>query len=401
MLIRNPLLIHNPLARAVRASVLRVAIGLAVVGWAVALPSSKAIAAPREPSDTAVEEAAKARYTEGLRLYNKRRYEEARAAFLQSTALKRRPAATLMLAQSCLKAGRWLEASRAFDAYLAEVGGSSELPPKLRDIVENGRRDTRARLGRMRFDVPEGSEVTIDGERVSGPLDAPIDVMPGSHTVTVGHRDEKKTETVEVSQGATVDVKPAFVPKPLVPTSDTRTRPTPSPPPRRATDTSETTPETSGPSLLAPPETIWPVYVAGVIGLGGLAAAAIFGGLHANSSHGVEVATQTLTRNGKSVQSCASGTGWATADGQAEPDEQAKYSETCISLAKNERLARDHQQNFGISLAVGLSGTAIAAAWYLVAAKERGEKPTTEGKPLVIPWASPGGGGGATVQGRF
>jgi hypothetical protein len=338
---------------------------------AMALVTTPANAAPRDaaprsatPDDTAMEEAAKARYLEGIRLFKKRKWEEARAAFLQANALKKRPAATLMLAQSSLGAGRWLEAAREFDAYLAEAG---EIPQKVNDLVENGRREARAHLGRIRLDIPEGAEVTIDGERVALP-EAPVDVMPGQHTVVVTHREEKKTLTVDAVPGTTVEAKPSFIPKALVPTETTRSRPKPPPPPSREEQESGQTA-----SILAPPATTWPVYAAGVIGLGGLATAAILGGLQANASHTVDVATETLTRNGKRIGSCTSGTGWATADGQNEDDEKKKYEETCLTLQRNEQAARDRESALGLSLIIGLSATALAAGWFFLAPKEHGE----------------------------
>lgn len=369
----------------------------ALVLVASALPAAAAPARERErertpsPDDTATEEAAKTRYAEGIRLFKKRKWEEARAAFLQANALKRRPAALLMLAQSSLNSGRYLEALRELDAYSAEAG---ELTPKVRDLVEAAREDARAHLGHLRFDVPDGAEVTVDGDRVTS-LDAPLDVMPGPHTVTVTHRDEKKTQTITASAGAATDIHPSFVPKALVPTSETRTRPT-LPPPRTPSD------QVAGgsTSILAPPATTWPVYAAGIIGLGGLAAAAVLGGLQANAAHTVEVATQTLVRNGKRATACSSDTGWATANGQDNDAERNKYEETCITLRKNEALAHERESAFGLALIVGLSGTALAAGWFLFAPKETADKPPTEGRPYLIPWASPEAAG-ATLRGRF
>jgi hypothetical protein len=370
--------------------------GLTTLALSALSPAS--LAAPRDPvrsptaqEDAATDEAAKTRYAEGLRLFKKKKYEEARASFLQSTALKRRPAATLMLAKSSLNAGRWLEAAREFDAYSAEAG---DVPPKLRALVEAGRREARSHLGRLRIEAPEGADVSIDGEHVPS-LGSPIDVMPGPHTVVVTHRDEKKTETVEAPPGTTVDVRPSFVPKPLIPSNDTRTRPTPAPahePAPEDADQSE--------SILAPPATTWPFYAAGAIGLGGLAAAAIFGGLKANASHAIDVATETLTRNGKSPSSCSSTTGWATAPDQKNDDEQKKFEETCATLSRNQSFARSHENLFAISLLIGLSGTALAAGWFFLAPKERREKTPTDGQPQIVPWLG-ASGGGATVQGRF
>ena len=343
--------------------------------WPATASAAPRVSSVKESDDDAVEAAAKTRYSEGLRLYSKKRYDEARVAFLQANMLKRRPAATLMLGLASLKVGRWVEAARELDAYAAEAGN---LPAKLRDLVDAARREARSHLGRLRFDVPEGAEITIDDQPVAN-VREPVDVAAGKHTVVVTHRGEKKTEIVDAVEDTTVEVKPAFVPKALVPTADTRTRPTLPPKP-------ESTQE-AGTSILSPPETTWPVYVLGGIGLGGLASAAIFGGLTLNSNHAVDVSRETLVRDGQSLATC-----------KARPVE-ARYDDICETLRKNEELARSHQGIFTASAVVGISATAIAFGWFLFAPKERGDAPPS-GRTRVVPWVGLGNGG-ATVEGRF
>jgi hypothetical protein len=416
---------HHPLRRRRR----RKAVALLVaVSLLLSSATSVVYAAPKkgdattassssDKEDAAIEEAAKQRYAEGQKLYAKKRYEEARVAFLQATLLKRRPASILMLAQSCLRAGRWLEAARNFDAYREELGG--EVPAKLKDAFDAARREARSHLGRLRFDVPEGAEVTIDGEKVPSVAD-PIDVNAGEHTIVVTHRDEKKTIDVEAVEGKTVDVKPAFIPKALVPTSDTRTRPKlserkTSPPTTDDDGGGATTPkEPSSPSILSPPSTTWPVFAAGAIGLGGLAAAAIFGGLAANSNHAVDVANETLSHENPKP-TCGK-----TASFKDEQQKQ-RLEETCTSLRRNETFAAQHENAFGVSLIVGLSGTAIALGWFLFAPKEGSDtnketkeksspdapkKPEktdsrNELRPRIVPWLGLNGMGGATIVGTF
>lgn len=360
-----------------------------------AAPAAK----PKAPlgEEAAIEEAAKARYAEGLKLYAKKRYEEARVAFVQASALKKRPASTFMLAQCSLQAGRYLEALKTFDAYVAEVDG--DVPPKMKPVLDDGRANAKAHLGRVRFDVPSGSEVTIDGEKVAS-LEEPVDVMPGKHAIVITHRGEKKTEQIEATAGATVSVKPVFIPKALVPTADTRTRPTPgnaaSTNASASSASSASSSSESGSSILAPPQTTWPVYVAGAVGLGGLAAAAIFGGLAANSSHASEVARETLIRTGRKTSIC---------DG---PD-RAQVSDVCVTIEHNDSVARGHKAVFQTSLIVGISGTAIAIGWFVFAPKEGSAErpaPTPPAKDAVLkstrvtPWLGLESGG-ISMEGRF
>jgi hypothetical protein len=363
---------------------------LGMIGLGVVAHVPLADAAPKEPpgragDDAAIEDAAKVRYAEGVRLYSKKRYEEARAAFVQATALKRRPSTLFMLAQSSLKSGRWLEAVKNFDAYLAEVR-IGEAPPKLKEIVNDGRREARTHLGQLRFEVPEGAEVTLDGEKVAS-VETPIDVMPGPHAVVITHRDEKKTQTVEALPGTTVEVKPSFVPKALVPTSDTRTRPTPGPVRSTAPSTAAETQQES--TILSPPATIWPLYLAGAVGLGGLTAAAIFGGLHANAQHAVDVASETLRRENQTIAACDQGL--------------PAYEETCLTLRRNERFASAHQSTFSTTLIIGISATTVAVAWFFLAPKEKSDAPAAASrpdKPRVSPWVGQNAGG-ATLGGSF
>jgi hypothetical protein len=323
------------------------------------------------PSDEATVEAAKTRYSEGSKLYAKKRYEDARVAFLQSIHLNKRPAAMLMLARTSIKLERWADAHRELEAYLSEVG---DVPANVRDVVEAARAEVQSHIGKIRLDVPKGAEVTVDGERVTS-FDAPIVVAAGTHKVVVLHREETRTETVDVAVSGTTTVKPSFAPKPMIPAADTRTRPTPAAPPMPAREHEE-----ESTSILAPPETTWPVYVAGAVGLGGLAAAAIFGGLSANSDHAAAVANETLVRTGKSRATCEAS--------QVE----AAYVDTCLSLLDNEKLADQHRGMFETALIVGGAGMVLAAGWFFFAPKEK----KTSSSAYVVP-----GLGGASLQGRF
>jgi len=365
-----------------------------------AAPRAKPPASAPASDDAAIEEAAKARYKEGTRLYGKKKYEEARAAFLQAIALKRRPAAMFMLAQSALQSGRWLEALKSFDAYLAE---EQDVPTKVMIAVNDGKLTAHNHLGRVRFDVPDDAEVTIDGEKVAS-FAAPIDVLPGRHAIVITHLHDKKAMDVDAQAGAIVDVKPVFVPKALVPTSDTRTRPTPAtPPPPPSTDpdanpSESSSSSSSSSSILAPPITTWPVYVAGAIGLVGLGAAAIFGGLAENAHHASDVARDTLVRAGKTTAVCAT------------PD-PGDFTDACVTIAHNDSVVKGHVAAFQTSLVIGISGTVAAVGWFLLAPKEgSGEHPpslpppTTNNNSInnvrVTPWIGVTSGG-AAFEGRF
>src|SRR5713101_3208360 len=84
--------------------------------------ASVAVAVPRAHAQDkdAVVEMARRRFQEGVKYFDQKRYEEARAAFLQAYALKRHPAVLLNLAQCELRSGHNLEAARHFAAYLRD-----------------------------------------------------------------------------------------------------------------------------------------------------------------------------------------------------------------------------------------------------------------------------------------
>jgi hypothetical protein len=317
--------------------------------------------------------AGKPQYAEGVRLYSKGRYEEARALFAQANALAPRPAVTVMLGLASVKAGRWVEGLHALDKYLAEV---ADVPPKQRELVEQARREAKSHVGHLRFDVPNGTSVTVDGQPVTKLHDV-FDVVTGQHSVVLKHGDETKTQTVNVTADATVDVKPEFAPKALVPPPDVRMRATPVAPPNAN--------DATGTSILSPPKVIWPVYVLGAVGIGGLATAAIFGGISANADHAVDVATTTLGRNGRSKATC-----------EAHPVEIA-YAEICTHLKKNVRTSRQMGSIVLPTAVIGITGMAAAVGWFLFAPKDRSE---TTRSAYVVPWLSVESGG-AAVEGQF
>lgn len=329
----------------------------------------------------ASDDAAKARFAEGTKLYNKHDYEKARVAFLQAAALKKKPAITFMLAECSLKLGRWLDAAKGFDQYTSEAG---DVPPKLRNRLEADKKEARAHIAHLRFDVPDGAEVVIDGERVDS-VASPVDVIAGPHAIVITHKDEKKAVNVDAEAGKVTDVHPTFVPKALTPTAETRKEPTPPPPPK---------PEES-PSILAPPQTKWPIYVSGAIGVGGLMSAAIFGGIASNARHGIDVSNSTIARNANAGADCSNPSSF---DNPSKGQSADTFANACHTIARSKTIADVDGGIFQASLVVGIVGMVGAITWFFVAPKE-GED-THEQTTQLVPWMGPEGAG-ATFSGRF
>jgi Tfp pilus assembly protein PilF len=194
---------------------------LAVASATIAVPYAEA-----EDKD-AVIETARRRFQEGVKYFDQKRYEEARAAFLQAYALKRHPAVLLNLAQSEARSGHPAEAARHFATYLRE---SPNAPANERADAEKGLASARTKLGRIHVTAPSGAEVLLDGELMGqSPLPEQVDATPGSHVLEarMGGRNATASVAVQVgkSTNATLSLDSGQVsaplPPPVAPTSPT------------------------------------------------------------------------------------------------------------------------------------------------------------------------------------
>jgi hypothetical protein len=121
------------------------------------------------------------------------------------------------------------------------------------------------------------------------------------------------------------------------------------------------------PGTFAPPASVAPVYVAGVIGLGGLTTAIILRGIGANADRNVSAANDALARNGKSEAACAT---------------DATLASTCAALHSGERVASSLKTPFVASLAVGIGASLVALGWYFFAPKAT--RVTATGSGLIL-----------------
>src|SRR5678816_2680726 len=74
----------------------------------------------RADDDPATIEMARQRFQEGVRYFDAKQYDKARAAFLQAYALKKHPTVLLNLAQSELRSSHDAEAADHFSEFLRE-----------------------------------------------------------------------------------------------------------------------------------------------------------------------------------------------------------------------------------------------------------------------------------------
>lgn len=225
--------------------------------------------------EDAVTKEARKRFLEGVKLFDEKKYDLARASFLQAMALKPHPAILLNLAQTELVGGQPWDALGHFKQYLNDPATQGD--PKRAD-AEKGVAESRAKLPRAQVsvDVP-GADILVDNVKVGqSPLGDAIDLKPGNHTFEAQKDGKSARSTVDPAPGkiTMVDLRinggapPAVVPPPPLPG-------TAPPPATAAPGPTAAPPATTG----APPTEIPPSsgppspgkWVAVALGGGGLA----------------------------------------------------------------------------------------------------------------------------------
>lgn len=147
-----------------------------------------------------VTESARRRFQEGVRYFDKGKFEDARASFLQAYALRRHPAVLLNLAQSELRSSHPVEAARHFAAFLRDASTATAVE---RAEAEKALAQLRAKLGRIQPTVnTAGAMILIDGEQVGeSPLPEPVDAAVGQHTVEARLGDRVASAALTVTAG--------------------------------------------------------------------------------------------------------------------------------------------------------------------------------------------------------
>jgi hypothetical protein len=158
--------------------------------------------AQAQPQDADTVEARK-RFTEGVKLFDEKKYDPARTAFLQAYALKKHPDVLLNLAQTELLSGHALDAAVHFREFLKDPATASH--PKRGD-AEKGLADARTRIGRVQVTVDVAdADVLLDGKKVgTSPLAEAIDVAPGPHVVEVRKAGKTTNQGVVANEGKIV-----------------------------------------------------------------------------------------------------------------------------------------------------------------------------------------------------
>lgn len=212
-----------------------------ILTFSLALPwlSPVASSVASAQDDVATAEARK-RFLEGVKLFDEKKYDLARASFLQAYALKKHPDVLLNLAQAELLGGHFMEAALHFKEFLRDT--SNDKHPKRPDAVK-GLENARMKLGRIQITVDQtDADVLLDGVKVgTSPLGEAIEVLPGKHTIEAKRSGKSTTQSLDIPEGKTTFVNLTFetqAPPPTVPpptsTGETPAAPPSTPPPPTA-----------------------------------------------------------------------------------------------------------------------------------------------------------------------
>ncbi len=158
--------------------------------------------------DDASIQMARERFQEGVKFYDQKQYDKARAAFLQAYALKKHPAVLLNLAQSELRSGREADSAKHFAQYLRE---NKEATPAERQEAEKGLAAAKASVGELNITVVDGADVYVNGNLEGrSPLGGPVYLKPGSHNLEARKDGKSAASPVTAIAGQTGSVELSF-----------------------------------------------------------------------------------------------------------------------------------------------------------------------------------------------
>ncbi|MEO8878742.1 MAG: tetratricopeptide repeat protein [Polyangiaceae bacterium] len=378
---------------------------------ALPLVSLPHVAAAQPAVDDSLVKEARARFKEGVDLYDKGQYEAARAKFLQAYALRRHPSILLNMGLSSLRSNHPAEAARYLTQFQREA--TSATPQEHAD-ADKAITEARTKDARLDVSAPPGTEISVDDTVIgNAPLSDSVDVDPGQHTIKGKASDgtvDSRTVNTSVGQRLPVKFGPgssavvAPIPPP-VPTTNPETPPpdTTTPPPT----TTQPPPQQAQPpgkkfNPLAPPKTLFPVFIGAGVAGAGVVTAVLFGVFRGQAVDSMNSATAEIRAGGGGTGVCAS---QSTAD-------KNKFGAACSALQQDIDHANTDTTVANIGIGVAVVGVVGAAAWYLFSPK-KDDAPADSSAPVsaptppptakidvVAPWMG-WGSGGLSVRGSF
>jgi tetratricopeptide (TPR) repeat protein len=173
---------------------------LVVTTGIAAAVSDTALAAPKGANDAAVTDKARELRNEGNVLYKRGDLPRARAAYLGAWLLKKHWQIALNLGDTEVRLGLYRDAAEHLAYYLRESANAEPPPPpggkKLYD-------EARAKVGALEITSDAGgAEIAVDGKVVGvTPLEDPIFVEPGEHTIEARRGEGFVASTITVEKG--------------------------------------------------------------------------------------------------------------------------------------------------------------------------------------------------------
>ena len=315
-------------------------------------------------TDDATVKMARQRFQEGVAYYDKGQYELARASFLQAYALRKHPAVLLNLAQSSLKSGHALEASKYFQQFLKEHTTATEAQ---RADANRGLNDARTKLGRIDVvGATTGADVFIDDERIGmAPLDHSVDVEPGSHSVRMqGASGEQTVQVTAVAgQGTTaklgapaVAAAPAPAPPPPSAPAPAAESPPPAPAPEASAARRLLSRWTRLPKRRRRGPKAW-VWISGtVLSLAGFGTAIVMDIEKNSAQNSANSVTQVILANHGGPSTCY---GTPT----------TYYANACAALNSDDSNVNTDATIANIGIGVGVAAAAFTIVYLIVARK--------------------------------
>jgi hypothetical protein len=157
-------------------------------------------------ADTAYAEA-KQRMVEGKALYDQGKFEEARVKYAQACGVLRTDNCLRSLAAASLRAGKALDAYKAFKELTSRPDAMSALAPQIRDQVTAMAKEAYEKTAHLAIVGPANARVSVDGKDVGlTPLATEVDLESGRHVVELDGGATRKME-VDAASGKVTSVK--------------------------------------------------------------------------------------------------------------------------------------------------------------------------------------------------
>jgi hypothetical protein len=205
---------------------------------------------------------AKARFDEGVKLWDAGKYEEARLKYLQALQLKKFPAILLNLSLIEAQTGRNVEAIEHAREFVKLAPFDSKIDEAVIARQKEKIADLLKKVGQIEVEAPQETHLNVDDHDVAEFPKEPIPVSPGKHTVRATLNGKTRIVTVTPAAGEVAKASFDFA-------VEDKAQPPPTAPPPAEGEPERTT-------------LGWAVPIGlGVLGVGGI----VFGGAFASAAN--------------------------------------------------------------------------------------------------------------------